>query len=468
MKKYLLVTLVSFTLSTYAQDSIPNGNFETWTSTTIDNLTNYPYTSNDNAISANQPANVVKTTDKFHGQSAVQLSTISTQYGSNLGYFLNTDSKQGNISLWTNGMPYAEKPSGIRGYYKYNVATADSGLIIAVFRKNSVTIGTYMIRVGGIKNTYTLFNIPFVPALTQTPDSVIFGAVASDFYKNSNGVPGSILKLDSVSFTGVANQPAAMNGDFESWFQTQTPYLIVGWNEKDKQAAGVARTTDAKTGQTALELTTTLSVKNGVQKVQPGYVTTGYYDSGCNCQRGGKAYSIQKDTLAFWYKYAPASTDNAEVSLNFFKNGTSIAWESKTLTASPNYQYVEKPFQIGLVPDTVIVQIQSTLWTNTATSFVGSVLKIDNMYFKSKLHTGFYNPTTNGEVSIYPNASTGKFQIAYTGSVLSFDIFNSTGTKVQSISQQSNQIDITKAASGIYFVRIYLDNRIYVKKILKL
>lgn len=468
MKKYLILTLVSIALSTYAQDTIPNGNFESWTSTTIDNLTNYPYTSNDNSFKMNEPANVVKTTDVFHGQAAIQLSTLSTQYGSNIGFFLNADSKQGNISLWTNGMPYAEKPIGIRGYYKYNVATADSGLIIAVFRKNSSTIGTYMIRVGGIKDTYTLFNVPFVPALTQTPDSVIFGAISSDFYKNSNGVPGSILKLDSISFTGVSNQPTAMNGDFELWYQTQSPYLIAGWNEGVKQLPGVSKTTDAKAGQAALQLTTTLGDQDGTPRAQPGYVSTGYYDSGCNCQKGGKAYSIQKDTLAFWYKYAPVLNDNAEVSLNFFKNGTSIAWESQTLTATPNYHYIEKPFQIGQVPDTVIVQIQSSLWANSAVKFVGSVLKIDNMYFKSKLYTGFFNPTTNGEVSILPNASSGKFQIAHTGSVLSFDIYNTTGTKVQSISQQSDAIDITNATSGMYFVRIYLDNKIYVKKILKL
>jgi len=360
----LLLAFAILALSAYAGDSIPNGNFETWTSTTIDNLTNYPYTSNENAINTNQQANVVKTTDVYHGQTAIQLSTISTQYGSNLGYFLNADSKQGNISLWTNGMPYTEKPIGIRGYYKYNVATADSGMIIAIFRKNSSTIGTYMIRVGGIKDTYTLFNVPFVPALAQTPDSVIFGAVSSDFYKNNNGVPGSILKLDSVSFTGVSNQPTAMNGDFELWYQTQSPYIIAGWNEKDKQSPGVFKTTDAKAGQAALQLTTTLGEQNGNPRAQPGYVSTGYYDSGCNCQKGGKAYSFQKDTLAFWYKYAPVSTDNAEVSLSFSKNGANIAWESQTLIASPNYQYIEKPFQIGQIPDTVIVQIQSSLWAN--------------------------------------------------------------------------------------------------------
>jgi len=463
------MALAYIALSAYAQDSIPNGNFESWTSTTIDNPTNYPYTSNENAISANQPTNVVKTTDAYHGQTAIQLSTISTQYGSNLGYFLNADSKKGNISLWTNGMPYTEKPIGIRGYYKYNVATADSGMIIAIFRKNSSTIGTYMIRIGGVKDTYTLFNIPFVPALTQTPDSVIFGAVSSNFYKNNNGVAGSILKLDSVSFTGVTNQPTAMDGDFELWTQTQSPYIIVGWNEKDKQLSGIARTTDAKTGLSALQLTTTLGDQNGTPRAQPGSVSTGYYDSGCNCQKGGKAYSSQKDTLAFWYKYAPVSTDNAEVSLSFFKNGTSIAWESQTLTASPNYQYIEKPFQIGQTPDTVIVQIQSSLWANSAETFVGSVLKIDNMYFKSKLHTGLFTPSTNEEVYILPNASSGKFTITNNiAGTLSFDIYNVTGTKLQLKNQISNEIDITNAAKGMYFVRIYIDNKSYVKKILKL
>jgi hypothetical protein len=467
MKTTLLsLALVTMALSAYAQDSIPNGNFELWNSTTIDNLINYPYTSNNNATSNNLPANVVKTNDAFHGQTAIQLTTIAN--GPNIGYFLNADPKQGNISEWTNGMPYAEKPTGIRGYYKYNVASADSGLVLIVFRKNSVKIGSYSIRVGGIKNTYTLFNVPFIPALSETPDSVVFGAVSSDFYKNENGVVGSVLKLDSISFTGVTNQPTAMNGDFESWNQIQTPYTIVGWNEQDKKASGVTKTTDAKMGQAALQLTTTLGNRNGIPSAQPGSVTTGYFDNNCNCQRGGKAFSNQKDTLAFWYKYSPVSNDNAEISLNFFKKGISIAWESKTLTASQNYQYVEKAFQIGNTPDTVILQIQSSLWTNSATTYVGSVLKIDNLYFKSQLHTQIIVPYENPDIRISPNNSTGKYWIQnFNSGILRFNVYNATGISVQPLSGALNEINIMNYPNGIYFVKIHTNEKTLIKKIIK-
>ncbi|HEY5589641.1 MAG TPA: T9SS type A sorting domain-containing protein [Paludibacter sp.] len=467
----LLLTLVSITIASHGQDSIPNGSFEKWNSTTYENPLNYPFTSNETALyDASSSFNVIKTTDAFHGQSAVQVSTLTASFGTYMGYFLNTPAKNGNISLWTGGMPYSEKPTGIRGYYKYNVATADSAMIILVFRKGTNTIGTYQYRIGGIKNTYTLFNMALIPALTETPDSVVFGIVSSDYMKNENGVPGSILKIDSVSFTGVTNQPLAMNGDFEFWQQNQSPYELDGWNESNNNSKGLNRTTDAKTGQYALELTTYLGEENGTPRAQPGNATTGYYDNTCSCTKGGKPYSQQIDTLAFWYKYSPTSNDNAQISLDFRKNGLHIWWEQKALTAATNYQYVEIPFNVWQVPDTMIVQIQSSLWENKATSFVGSVLKIDNLKFKSQLrNTGIYSPRDDLNISISPNPSNAKFYIHSASlDVFSFDIYNVTGAKVYPTTTISNEINLTNSPNGIYLVRIYTGDKIYTKKILKM
>ena len=48
MKKNLLLlslAIIAMTVA-YGQSSIPNGNFEQWTSQSFDNPQNYPYTSN--------------------------------------------------------------------------------------------------------------------------------------------------------------------------------------------------------------------------------------------------------------------------------------------------------------------------------------------------------------------------------------------------------------------------------------
>ena len=469
-KQLLLLSLALLAILAYGQDSIPNGDFETWNSTMYENPLNYPYTSNETALyDVSSSFNVIKTTDAFHGQSAVQVSTLTASFGTYMGYFLNTPAKNGNMSLWTGGMGINERPTGIRGYYKYNVATSDSAMIILVFRKGANTLGTYQNKVGGIKTAYTLFNLPLIPALTETPDSVVFGVVASDYMKNENGVPGSILKIDSVSFTGVINQPVAMNGDFEFWQQITT-FVLDGWNEFNKNPQGINRTTDAKQGQYALELTTYLGEENGTPRAQPGYSSTGYWDKNCSCQKGGVPFNHTVDTLAFWYKYAPTLNDSAIISLEFRKAGISFAFERIILKAAANYQYAELPFSLWQTPDSVIVNIQSSVWENQQIAFVGSVLKVDNLKFKWKMKTGgISNFADNITISIAPNPSKGKFHINYSGlDALRFDIFNVAGAKVYPTTTLSNEIDLANSPNGIYFVRIYIGDKMYTRKIMKI
>jgi len=464
----LLLVIVTSSIVAFGQDSIPNGDFEKWNSTMYENPLYYPFTSNETALYDLSTINVIKTTDAYHGQSAVQVSSLTAFFGTNMGYFLNTPTKNGNISLWTGGMPYTEKPTGIRGYYKYNVATTDSAMIILVFRKGSNTIGTYQNKIGGIKTDYTLFNLPLVPALTETPDSVVFGVVSSDYMKNENGVPGSVLKIDSVSFTGVANQPTAMNGDFEFWQQSQTPYILDGWVDSNKTPQGVNKTADAKTGQYALELTTYLGDENGIPRAQPGYATTGYWDNNCNCQKGGKPYKNTVDTLSFWYKYSPTTNDSATVSLMFKKNGNPFSSENIILKASTNYKYAEMPFQLWQTPDSVIINLQSSVWENKAISFVGSVLKIDDLKFKWKAKTGLVNPVSDYNISISPNPSNGRFIInSNCSDMYSFDVFNAIGCKIYTSTALSKEINLTNSPNGIYFVKIDIGGKIYTRKILK-
>ena len=81
-------------------------------------------------------------------------------------------------------------------------------------------------------SSYTLFEIPFSPALTETPDSVMF-AVASSWEvvtgEGNGGMVGSTLTVDSISFTGVTSQPTLFNGDFESW-KSVTVDALQDWN----------------------------------------------------------------------------------------------------------------------------------------------------------------------------------------------------------------------------------------------
>lgn len=478
MKKNLLVMfLVCVATINFGQtNSIPNGNMEQWTTSSCEIPANYTESSNEqNFFRHGLPCNVKKTTDAYHGTYAVEVSTNASATDTAFGYFINGNTNQ-DPAQWTGGMSYNKKPVGIRGYFKYNVATADSATIIIAFSKAGVNIGTYVVAIGGIHNTYTLFDHTFSPALAVTPDSVIFGAISCKLSGQGepSGLAGSVLKLDSISFTGVNGQPALLNGDFETW-QTETFNSPDLWISGSDSGEGVERTTDAKGGSSAIELITTLSERNNIPRAQPSELSTGWYLDNCNnscTQQGGYPFSNQVDTLGFWYKYAPAGSCNAEVRLIFKKNGTILQDESVLLTAATAYQYMEMPIAInGQAPDTVIINIQSSAWDDTLITYVGTKLTIDEIYFKSQsFNTSIADHMNENAITIFPNPSNGKIYIqGLPEGVHSLEVYNSIGERVVVFTaaeqQISNEIDLSASPAGIYFVKINIGQKMYSKKV---
>lgn len=471
MKKLLLlISIVYFALATNGQNAIPNGDFETWNSGTYDYPENYPFTSNTDVFYRYQlPFNLVKTTDAHHGTYAVKITSLATSSDSAMGYFLNIDPNDGDPFSWTGGMPYTETPAGIRGYYKYNVASTDSAFMIVVFSKLGSNIGSYFFKMGGIHTTYSLFDFTFNPPLPTSPDSVILAFTSSDIMLYESGAPGSELFIDSVSFTGVISQPALMNGDFELW-QSQTLNIPANWYAMSDYGNGINLTTDAAAGDYAIELTTTLGNSYNNPVARSGIISTGYYENTCNCMRGGYPFSNQVDTLAFWYKYTPSANDSAQIGLNFKLNGSSFWWAGKNLPASASYQYIEIPFDTWLTADTVIVQVQSSEWDDTLLSFIGSNLIIDEIHFKSNpLTTFMFNYENNDEITIFPNPSNGKFFVqGLMPDVQRLDIYNVLAEKVFSASylqQSTSEIDLSTIPKGFYFVKISYKEKTYTKRI---
>jgi hypothetical protein len=475
MKKHLLFLLIVFiAVSAHGQNPIPNGNFEQWTSGTFDYPLNYPFTSNYQAFyTFHVPFNVTKSTDAYHGNYAVKMITNATSIDTVPGSIWNEnpDAKKPR----TGAMPYNQKPTGIRGYYKYNGSSTDSVNIMVLFSKNGNTLeGENFYRLGGVHDTYTLFNITFNPPLVETPDSVSFAAASSFVKGDGTIVTGSTLLLDSVSFTGVSSQPAMMNGDFELW-DNRTLSKPNNWEKDGYDFEFSNRTTDAVKGNYALELKTYVKKTNSAKA---GLVSTGYYPSNCDhdgCQeQGGFPFSEQIDTLAFYYKYVPSGIDTAYIELNFKKNGNSIHWDTINLIASQSYTYFEFPINMNLAPDTVIINIGSSIQNDIPMSCVGSDLKIDEIHFKSQtISTGINTLTSDlgDEIGIFPNPSNGKFQIkSLSATIKELEIYDVLGKVIYSNAQfnqiKSGEIDVSKSNKGIYFVKIFDGMKFYTKKVL--
>jgi len=464
MKKKLLLSISAgiVALSSFGQVSLPNGNFENWTSSTYDFPTYYPMNSNTQAFFGCQaPFNVTKSTDAYHGSFALEMTTVSN-VDTCFGFATNANPSPGGggPGAWTGGMAFNQKPTGIRGYYKYNVPSGDSAGMIIKCTLGGSTIGMYLFTLGGLHNSYTLFNLPFVPALPATPDSIIIAFVSSNPMASSV-IPGSTVKFDSLSFTGVTAQPAQMNGDFELW-QSQTIDMPDSWIIDNDMGAGFARTTDKAAGNYALELQTYLGDNNGSPVARGGNISTGYWDNSCGCQKGGYPFSNQVDTLAFYYKYAPANpNDSASVYLNFKSGGSMTFLERIVLHASATYQYMELPFSLFSAPDSVIVSAQSSDWADTALSFVGANLKLDEMHFKSQpLATGIVNHFSSNEVNFYPNPfrTTGTIYISseINTSGMEVTIYDTFGRSVKKVETSEHKIIIDRndIKNGVYFYEL--------------
>jgi len=324
--KNLLITFAlvgAFTLNVDAQtSSIPNGNFENWTAITSETPQNYIWSSNSDAFKNSMPFNVIKSTDAQHGNYAVQMTTQISNGDTLPGIFVNVYPQSNNPANWHGGFAYSQKPSGMSGYYKSSIATPDTGFVLAFFYKGGVMIGQYGFYFYGTHNTYTPFSFNFNPALSQNPDTVIFGAGSSNFGNQHNMRNGSMLLLDNVSFTGVTSQPTLFNGDFETW-QSTTIDKPDNWffqrGSNDNVTGSAYKTSDAKAGNSAIELITYLGERNNVQVAQSGQISTGWYPNNCNSncnEQGGYPFSNHEDTLAFWYKYAPSGNTTASVNIN--------------------------------------------------------------------------------------------------------------------------------------------------------
>jgi hypothetical protein len=461
MKKNLLLILsfLTISVSNYAQVSIPNGNFENWTTATYEEPTYYPMNSNREAFFRCQaPFNVTKSTNAYHGNYALQLTTevaTDTCFG-----FIADPTGGGDPSTWTGGMAFNQKPAGIRGYYKYNVPAGDSAGILVVCRLGGSNIGMYMYKLGGLHSSYTLFNETFAPALPATPDSIIIAIVSSNVFANV-AFAGSSLTLDSLSFTGVTAQPAQMNGDFELW-QTQNIDLPNLWNINSDHGDGVFRTTDRVAGSYALEMQTFPGDNNGVPRANAGGVTNGHWNNSCNCQTGGFPFSNMVDTLAFYYKYVPTHpNDSAPIYLNFRSGGNPTFMEAINLHPSPTYQYVEYPFNLFSAPDTVIITAQSSNWADSALSYIGADLKIDEMHFKSQpLATGMFDKMRSNDVNFYPNPfkTTGIIQISpdMNTSGMEVIIYDALGNTIKDLKTTEHKIYIDRndIKNGIYFYEL--------------
>lgn len=384
MKKHLLsILLISISTLLFSQ-SIPNGGFENWNTITYENPISYQTSNLHGDKGSIGTLNAIKTTDAFHGNYAIRLTTDISGLDTNFAYFCNGDPGKNPPK---GGMPYNQTPTGIRLHYKSNIMAGDSSLVLVEFKKNGALLGQYFWAISASQSSYTIFQKNFSPALPSTPDTVIIGIASSFPFGGNRGIPGTSIQVDSISFTGVASQPTSFNGDMELW-QTINTSQILGWNINGNNQGNTYQTTDAYSGTYALELQTQAPSFGGGGDIQPSQAITGHWTNN-GPPKGGLPFSNMIDTLIMYYKYLPADpTDSASVSMTFYKNGSFIYGMQKRLPVAGGYTMFQYRINIpgSIAPDTVLISLASSSYTTwpIPSSFIGSDFKVDNLYLKSQ------------------------------------------------------------------------------------
>jgi hypothetical protein len=427
---------------------VPNPSFELWSSDTLDAPVGW-FNSNLWSKMVFGSPNVTKSIDKHGGQYAVRMETKIGGGDTIFGFVANTPSDPGSGE---GGVPYSQQPTILRGWAKYDLMPNDTAIIFVAFKDSGFMLSADFYYLTGTSNTYTYFEMPLT--LNATPDSVIIAAASSwpdgQFITN-----GSWLILDDLSFNTSDPIP---NGDFENW-NTSVRTEPVEWASFDflgDTSEIVTRTTDAITGQYAVRIET-----KALSSFQD---TVGYLTSGAlfgSSQGNGQPFANSIDTLCGYYKYSGIGNDSATINVIFYANGASIDVAAKSLGDEANYTYFEIPFQLTSTPDTVKIDIWSSI--PTGSPMPGSVLILDSLRFKSDPLVGIASTDSKPIWQLFPNPTSGVAWLQAAVKVpgtYELEIVSLTGkvvhtTEIEMFPGLNNtKIDLNALSSGVYIVRM--------------
>lgn len=215
---FFLLGTISFLFSAvFAQTPVPNGDFEDWQPfATYESPTPTTWWTSLNALSQFSASTVTvsKTTDVVSGTYAARLETKK------LGTLLVSGLlASGNFNLSTTslkrGQPFTDKPTHLKGFYKYTPVSGDSCAVaieLSKWKNNSHYIVADASLVTNVGSTqYQPFDLQLnYYDLLETPDSITIVFSSSAEGDNFQGQVGSTLYIDNVSLdytqTGLGNQ----------------------------------------------------------------------------------------------------------------------------------------------------------------------------------------------------------------------------------------------------------------------
>jgi hypothetical protein len=224
-KSILLFVLIVCTYASYSQNPIFNPGFESWT--TQGNFENCNDWGNYNDFfvqNGAQPCSF-KTTDAHSGNFAIELKSQLVQGDSAAGTILSGNFDFTQTEFIPN-MKVTKLYDSLEFWYKYTPVATDSFAVIVIFSRwdnataSRVPVSISKYTTGGNVNTWTKEKFKMTPSQNGIPDSCVITFLSSGGGQllDNPTFPGTSLKVDDVTFTGVGSgTPNAINSYKEDY-----------------------------------------------------------------------------------------------------------------------------------------------------------------------------------------------------------------------------------------------------------
>ena len=219
--------------SVQAQQQIPNGGFENWTTppgAQYQEPTGGWWTSLNALRSLTAPVTVEKSTDAHGGTYSAKMTTAL--WGTVLlpGLLVSGVFDIQNPRFLVQGQPFTDLPNAFQGWYKYTPANGDSAGIAALLTHWNAgagrrdTLAAAAVVLTSAQANWTAFDLPFFYFQFGAPDSIILALVSSGDGQNFNGQVGSTLWIDDLAFEYATARP-------EETATQSRPHVSISGNE---------------------------------------------------------------------------------------------------------------------------------------------------------------------------------------------------------------------------------------------
>lgn len=447
----LFILAICSTVQFFAQNGqIQNGGFENWSQQSI-----YDYTTEWICSNSDQFYGVpttIKSTDSYTGNYAAELRTVQVGGPGNVAFgyvYHGIYTPAGNFG----GIPYTDVFNEVRFQYKSNLNTGDT-LYAVVIRFAVGTILDIHVVPAAItsQSNWTQANVA-IPSGVQ--NQIYIGFMLADPINGYVSNPGAWARIDDVQLYNAGTPAAAIpDPSFELW-ATETIEGADDWFTLNNYlvSAGlenVVKTTDANTGNFAMQLTTIQDLQS--TDTIPGIASIGPIDFNIPSNPFVPVpYNFVPTTFSGSYKYSPANGDQASLQIFFFQQGNPIGTHVETMNSSTNYSNFSSPLTIAGTPDSIILLAISG-------SNPGSVLKLDDLRFSGG-GVGI-SEFESFEISIYPNPASDNVFIKAEG-IYSYEIMDLSGKTIRAAENMvgAQKLNISDISSGTYLIKLQSESK---------